>query len=48
MPADGVLLDDAASFDEAVLTGEPWPRTRKLGEPVVAGSRPAAARCFFA
>ena len=40
VPADGVLLHDAASFDEAVLTGEPWPRTRKHGEPVVAGSRP--------
>ncbi len=40
VPADGVLLERAASFDEAVLTGEPWPRAREIGEPVVAGSRP--------
>ena len=40
VPADGVLLDATASFDEAVLTGEPWPRTLEHGEPVVAGSRP--------
>ena len=40
VPADGILLERAASFDEAVLTGEPWPRARETGEPVVAGSRP--------
>ncbi len=39
VPADGVLLEDGASLDEAVLTGEPWPRAREKGEPVVSGSR---------
>jgi len=38
-PADGVLLDGATSFDESVLTGEPWPRRRGRGDPVIAGSR---------
>jgi Cu2+-exporting ATPase len=39
VPADGVLLEGRSSFDEAVLTGEPWPRPRRTGEEVVAGSR---------
>ncbi|HYK42212.1 MAG TPA: heavy metal translocating P-type ATPase metal-binding domain-containing protein, partial [Thermoanaerobaculia bacterium] len=34
-PADGVLVDGAAAFDESVLTGEPWPRRRVAGEDVV-------------
>jgi Cu2+-exporting ATPase len=38
VPADGVLLEGESSFDEAVLTGEPWPRARRPGEQVVAGS----------
>jgi len=38
-PADGILLEGRSSFDEAVLTGEPWPRPRRTGEGVVAGSR---------
>jgi Cu2+-exporting ATPase len=38
VPADGVLLEEAV-LDEAVLTGEPWPRRRGPGEPVAAGSR---------
>jgi len=39
VPADGVLLEGRSSFDEAVVTGEPWPRPRRTGEDVVAGSR---------
>ena len=38
VPADGVLLEGESSFDEAVLTGEPWPRARGPGDTVVAGS----------
>ena len=38
VPADGVLLEGESRFDEAVLTGEPWPRRRGPGEEVVAGS----------
>ncbi len=37
VPADGVLLA-VAELDEAVLTGEPWPRRRAAGETVAAGS----------
>lgn len=39
VPADGILLEGRSSFDEAVLTGEPWPLAREAGEDVVAGSR---------
>jgi Cu2+-exporting ATPase len=39
VPADGVLVEGGPGFDEAVLTGEPWPRRREPGDPVVAGSR---------
>ena len=48
VPADGILLEGSSSFDEAVLTGEPWPRPREAGEDVVAGSRncgPAVPGC---
>jgi Cu2+-exporting ATPase len=36
--ADGVLLEGESSFDEAVLTGEPWPQARGVGDAVAAGS----------
>jgi Cu2+-exporting ATPase len=38
VPADGTVLEGEASFDESVVTGEPWPRERGPGDPVVAGS----------
>lgn len=38
VPADGVLLDSDASFEEALLTGESNPVHRKTGEPVFAGT----------
>lgn len=38
VPADGVVLEGASSFDEAVVTGEPWPQLRGTGDAVVAGS----------
>lgn len=37
-PADGVVVDAAASVDEALLTGEGRPVTRLAGESVVAGA----------
>ncbi|MCW5652873.1 cation-translocating P-type ATPase [Hydrogenophaga sp.] len=37
-PADGELLDERATVDEALLTGESHPLTRTRGEHVVAGS----------
>jgi Cu2+-exporting ATPase len=36
--ADGVVVEGCSAFDEAVLTGEAWPRRRGPGEHVVAGS----------
>jgi Cu2+-exporting ATPase len=37
-PGDGVLLDGAATVDEALLTGESRARTRQRGEALIAGS----------
>jgi P-type Cu2+ transporter len=38
VPADGTIVDGRSAFDEAVLTGEPYPHRRGPGETVVAGS----------
>ena len=38
VPADGVLCDAAAGFDESLLTGESRPVRHAPGEPVLAGS----------
>ena len=38
IPADGDVVEGRASVEEAVLTGESKPRTRTVGEPVLAGS----------
>ncbi|MBB1061214.1 heavy metal translocating P-type ATPase metal-binding domain-containing protein [Marilutibacter spongiae] len=38
VPADGILLDTASAFDEALLTGESEPVPRRPGEAVLAGS----------
>jgi Cu2+-exporting ATPase len=37
-PGDGCVLSDGATVDEALLTGESHPVTRRRGEAVVAGS----------
>lgn len=37
-PGDGRLITDTATVDEALLTGESRPVTRRVGEAVVAGS----------
>jgi len=46
VPADGMLLDHAASFDEALITGESTPVRRGAGDSALAGSicREASAR----
>ncbi|KLJ01963.1 heavy metal translocating P-type ATPase [Luteimonas sp. FCS-9] len=38
LPADGVLLDDAAVFEESLLTGESAPVRRVAGEALYAGT----------
>lgn len=48
VPADGVLLDTEAAFEEALLTGESQPVSKPAGAPVYAGTtcreRPARMR----
>ncbi len=46
VPADGLLLDDAALFEESLLTGEATPVTHRRGDSVFAGTacREHAAR----
>lgn len=38
VPADGEVIDGRSSVEEALLTGESWPRSRKPGDSVLAGS----------
>ena len=38
LPADGIIRDGRAGFDESVLTGESHPVERGPGDPVVAGA----------
>lgn len=38
VPADGVLLDDNARFEEALLTGESHPAAKRAGDAVLAGT----------
>ena len=38
IPADGELLNKQAQVDESLLTGESLPRSKKLGDAVIAGS----------
>jgi Cu2+-exporting ATPase len=36
--ADGTIVDGRSSVEEAMLTGESWPRAKKVGDRVLAGS----------
>jgi Cu2+-exporting ATPase len=38
IPADGTIVEGRSSIEEAMLTGESWPRARKAGDRVLAGS----------
>lgn len=38
VPADGVIVDGSASFDESMITGESRPSARGIGDRVVAGT----------
>ncbi|MBW2498049.1 MAG: heavy metal translocating P-type ATPase [Deltaproteobacteria bacterium] len=38
LPADGRVLEGRSGVEEALLTGEPWPRTVGPGDEVIAGS----------
>jgi Cu2+-exporting ATPase len=38
VPVDGEIVEGRSSVEEAVLTGESWPRTKAVGDTVLAGS----------
>lgn len=38
LPADGTIVEGRSSIEEALLTGESWPRAKAPGETVLAGS----------
>lgn len=38
IPADGLVREGSGSVEEALLTGEPWPRSVSSGSKVIAGS----------
>lgn len=38
VPADAVIISGESSFDESLLTGEPMPMARQVGEAIVGGS----------
>jgi Cu2+-exporting ATPase len=38
VPADGEVVDGHSHVEEAILTGESWPRPKAPGDPVLAGS----------
>ncbi|HET9341181.1 MAG TPA: heavy metal translocating P-type ATPase [Casimicrobiaceae bacterium] len=38
VPADGTIVEGSALVEEALLTGESWPKARSAGERVLAGS----------
>ena len=38
IPADGTVVDGEALVEEALLTGESWPRARAVGDRVLAGA----------
>jgi P-type Cu2+ transporter len=38
VPADGVVVEGRSSVEEALLTGESWPRIKSAGDGVLAGS----------
>ncbi len=39
VPADGIVLSGMSAVDEALLSGEPWPRSIRVGDSVIAGSQ---------
>ena len=38
VPVDGVVIDGASSVDESMITGEPLPVTRGIGDAVIGGT----------
>ncbi len=38
VPADGAVIEGRSSVEEALLTGESWPRSKQPGDTVLAGS----------
>jgi heavy metal translocating P-type ATPase len=39
LPLDGIVVDGSSAVDESMLTGEPLPSTRGIGDEVIGGTR---------
>jgi Cu2+-exporting ATPase len=47
IPADGTVLEGESSVDESLLTGEPLPRAKGKGDPLIGGTRNAESPLIF-
>ncbi len=47
IPVDGVVIDGTSFVDEALVTGEPMPVEKKLGDTVIAGTLNTAGTFMF-
>lgn len=47
VPADGVVLDGRSSVDESMITGEPLPVTRSVGDQLIGGTVNLDGRLIF-
>ena len=45
VPADGEVVDGASHVDESMITGEPAPVAKRVGDPVISGATPDQLRC---
>jgi len=46
LPADGIVVEGTSSVDESTLTGEPAPKAKTRGDPVIGGTRNVESPLF--
>ncbi len=45
VPADGEVVGGASHVDESMITGEPVPVAKRVGDPVISGAMPDHVCC---